>query len=143
MKKKKLFGANVGSASILLIFIVLCLISLSILSLSSSLSDYRLSKKVSERQTSYYEACNKAEREFAILDSNLSNDSASISEVEFYEKYGYSYSLVYPVSDIQSLYITIHPSYQKLQNSHFYSVSRWQTIVNNDIIYDESLHVMQ
>ena len=58
--KKKQFGMNIGSASILLVFVILCLVSFAVLSIVSANADSRLSTRVLERTTAYYDACNQA-----------------------------------------------------------------------------------
>lgn len=44
--KKKQFGMNIGSASILLVFVILCLVSFAVLSIVSANADSRLSTRV-------------------------------------------------------------------------------------------------
>ena len=80
MQNKKYFSINIGLPSILLIFVILCLISFGILSLVSANSDLKLSKKVLARTTNYYATCNKAEEMLAyvhqqLLEAYLSCDS--------------------------------------------------------------------
>ena len=50
------FKIHSGTASILLIFIILCLVSFSLLSVSSANADMKLSRKLADRSTSYYGA---------------------------------------------------------------------------------------
>lgn len=64
--KKKQFGMNIGSASILLVFVILCLVSFAVLSIVSANADSRLSTRVLERTTAYYDACNQAEQSLAV-----------------------------------------------------------------------------
>ena len=53
MASRKSYGANVGSSSILLIFILLCLVSFAALSIVSANAHIKLSDKVVSRTTSY------------------------------------------------------------------------------------------
>ena len=69
--KKKQFGMNIGSASILLVFVILCLVSFSVLSIVSANADSKLSGRVLERTTAYYNACNQAEQSLAGMDKTL------------------------------------------------------------------------
>ena len=69
--KKKQFGMNIGSASILLVFVILCLVSFAVLSIVSANADSRLSTRVLERTTAYYDACNQAEQSLAGMDNTL------------------------------------------------------------------------
>ena len=50
--KKRQFGMNIGSASILLVFVILCLVSFAVLSIVSANADSRLSTRVLERTLS-------------------------------------------------------------------------------------------
>ena len=49
--RKKQFGMNIGSASILLVFVILCLVSFAVLSIVSANADSKLSARVLERTT--------------------------------------------------------------------------------------------
>ena len=60
---------NIGSASILLVFVILCLVSFAVLSIVSANADSKLSARVLERTTAYYAACNQAEEQIASLDA--------------------------------------------------------------------------
>ena len=70
-KKKQSFNLNVGTSSILFIFVILTLISFAVLSLVSALTDYRLSKDVASNTTSYYEASGIIEEQISEVDKNL------------------------------------------------------------------------
>lgn len=61
MRQKKKFGISVGTASILEIFLLLCLTTFATLSVVSSNADNNLSKKSAEYTKSYYTADNGAE----------------------------------------------------------------------------------
>ncbi|MBR6003766.1 MAG: hypothetical protein IK068_03485, partial [Lachnospiraceae bacterium] len=71
-KKKREFSLNVGVSSILFIFVILCLVSFSTLSLASAMSDYKLGNKVKNNTEMYFNACNEAEDDLAKLEDVLS-----------------------------------------------------------------------
>lgn len=75
MNKKKTQASfvNMGSSSLLVIFLVLSLVTFATLSLSSSKSDFAFSERLAERKTSYYDACNKAEIILNQVDEILEN----------------------------------------------------------------------
>lgn len=55
-KEKRKFGfVNMGTASLLVVFLTLCLVAFAMLSLSTAKNDYEFSKKLAERSTAYYE----------------------------------------------------------------------------------------
>ena len=69
MEIKRQRGINVGSASILLIFTVLSLVSFATLTLVNSKADYNLSQNLAERQSAYYNACHSANAYIAAINS--------------------------------------------------------------------------
>ena len=56
---------SLGGATILVIFIVLCLLTFASLSLVSAFSDLSLSEKTAQRTTDYYAAVSQAHQELA------------------------------------------------------------------------------
>ena len=63
MKKDKEQSSfvNIGSSSLLIVFVILCLATFAILSISSAKSDFTLSEKLAKHKGQYYEASSKAE----------------------------------------------------------------------------------
>lgn len=89
---------NIGSASILLVFVILCLVSFAVLSIVSANADSRLSTRVLERTTAYYDACNQAEQSLAGMDNTLRRVyEASDSEDAYYGSVGHGKSYVIPI----------------------------------------------
>lgn len=73
MKKDKQQSSfvNIGSSSLLIIFLVLCLATFAILSLSSARSDYSFSERLASHKTEYYEASAWAETVTGEIDDAL------------------------------------------------------------------------
>ena len=149
MNHKKEFSMNVGLPSILLIFVVLCLISFGVLSLVSANSDRKLSQKVLDRQTAYYNACNAAEENLYLIDQKLHNAlvvssnqdeyTSNISEIENH--------LSFPISDIQTLEISLefidpYSIYEYTNSDKLYKITSWKIITDDNMIYDSNLHLM-
>ena len=144
MDKKKNFPMNIGLSSILLIFVVLCLVSFSILSIVSANADKKLSLKVLNRTIAYYNACNEAETTLRDVDEQLhtiysssadtSSYLASISTLE--------QSYHYPISDLQELEVTLNYPVPESANDTFYEIISWKVINLQDVKYDEQLHVI-
>lgn len=63
----------IGSSSLLVVFLVLCLATFAILSLSSAKSDYSFSQRLAEHKSDYYEASSHAEAILANIDQLLEN----------------------------------------------------------------------
>lgn len=70
-QKRPVGGVNVGTSSILIIFILLCLVTFATLSVVSARADYILSEKSAATVTAYYTACNQAETCLAGIDGAL------------------------------------------------------------------------
>lgn len=52
---------TIGVSSLLVVFLILCLVTFACLSLSTAKSDYSFSQANAAHKTAYYEACNRAE----------------------------------------------------------------------------------
>ena len=130
--KKKQFGMNIGSASILLVFVILCLVSFAVLSIVSANADSKLSTRVLERTTAYYTACNQAEQSLAGMDHTLRRIyESSDSEEAYFASVGHGKSYVIPISDLQSLQVTIEILYPWTAEDSFYKITAWQ-VLNTD-----------
>lgn len=127
--KKKQFGMNIGSALILLVFVILCLVSFAVLSIVSANADSKLSSRVLERTTAYYDACNQAEQSLAGIDKILQRIYASSeSEEAYFASVGHGKSYVIPISDLQSLQVTIEILYPLSADDTFYRITAWQVL---------------
>lgn len=142
--KKQEFKLNIGTASLLLVFIVLCLVTFATLSIVSSNADYKLSKKVAERTTAYYEACNKAQDSIAALDNTLRKMyTSSADETSYFQTVGKNKSFAVPISDIQTLSVTVDILYPSSAGGAFYEIKAWQVLTTGELEYDNSLNVLQ
>ena len=144
MHNKTQFSINIGLPSILLIFVILCLVSFGVLSLVSANSDLQLSKKILARTTNYYETCNEAEEMLADVQQQLSDAYLNCDSEEIYwdkiQTIPCSYS--YKISELQELHISLRFIYPSDQNDVLYEIKAWQIITEDNIEYDESLHVI-
>ena len=144
MKNKTQFSMNIGLPSILLIFVVLCLVSFGVLSLVSANSDKKLSQKVLTRSASYYEICNQAEEMLADVQKQLSNAYFSCeNETSYLEAIqDIPTSYIFPLSDLQNLQITLAFCYPTNDEDDFFKIKTWQVITADNLEYDEQLHVI-
>jgi len=142
-KRSTNFGINIGTSSLLLVFVILCLVSFATLSIVSANADKKLSGKVTERSSSYYDACNQANLKLKDLDESLKAVYESgVSREEFYGKVGNSFSFCVQVSDIQVLSVSADIEYPKNNGDPFYSISSWALINTGSLELDESLHLI-
>lgn len=76
--KQQSYFVNIGSSSLLVIFLVLCLVTFAILSLSSARSDYSFSERLAAHRANYYEASSKAEDVTGEIDQILCETAEEI-----------------------------------------------------------------
>lgn len=83
-KKQKYPLINMGTSLMLVIFIILCFIIFSTLSLSSSLRDRNYSQKAIEKTEDYYQASSLAQRKLKEIDECLIHhqDLSSIKDIK-------------------------------------------------------------
>ncbi|MBQ8821099.1 MAG: hypothetical protein IJZ82_00475 [Lachnospiraceae bacterium] len=143
MSKKREFRVNVGTSSILLIFVVLCLVAFATLSIVSANADYKLSRKVADRTTAYYAATNQAESYIASIDQTLQNVYFSAeSEEAYFSTVGHSKSYLVPISDLQSLSIKLDILYPASEEEPFYRITSWQVITTGELEYHSSYQLI-
>ncbi|MBE5877496.1 MAG: hypothetical protein E7290_11490 [Lachnospiraceae bacterium] len=144
MSKKPQFKLNIGLSSILLIFVVLCLVSFAVLSLVSANADNKLSQKMLERSSTYYDACNQFEEDCAKLYADLKECyTNSQDEQAYYETLSktedtYSYAL----SDLQSLEVTVQFLYPENMTQPLFTVISRRVVTDDMIEYDTHLNVI-
>jgi hypothetical protein len=145
MENKREFTMNIGLPSIMLIFVVLCLVSFGVLSLVSANADRKLSQKVLARQKEYYEASNEAQEMLASVDARLHEayeKSASKSDyISMISDIPTIYT--YEVGTIQTLRVTLSYLYPDNDSEPLYQIMEWKVITSDDLDYDTSLHLIQ
>ncbi len=142
--KKNNFGMSIGSSSLLLIFVVLSLISFSVLSLSSSLADRKLADKVVTKNFAYYEACNVAEEKLSTLDLHLFNlYNEGISKEDYFAQVMQGTSFAVPVSQYQALQVDVTFLYPEQSGDSFYEITSWKLVNVDTPQIDDSLPVMR
>jgi hypothetical protein len=136
---------NLGTSSLLLIFVVLSLVSFAVLSLSSALSDKKLTDKTVEKNVSYYEACNEAYEKLADLDKKLIDIYKTSSDEASYLKACEELDLemIIPVTEYQGLEVKVTPNYPTSDNDVFYSITVWKLIHTSEPKLDFSINVMK
>lgn len=141
--KSKGFGMNVGTSSILLIFVTLCLVSFATLSLVSANADRKLSTKVADRTVAYYNACNKAEQSIANIDATLKQVYSQVgNKDEYFAQVGYSKTYAIPISELQTLNVHLSILYPENSAGPFYEINTWKIITTGELDYDDKLHVI-
>ena len=145
MNNKLRGGVNIGTSSILVAFVLLCLVTFAALTFLSANSDYRLSLEAANRTTEYYNANSQAELLLADIDASLASllDScdneamyySSISElfvdndlinvVDDTPSY-ISYSI--PMNSTQEIHVELRAHYPDSNDSSYFYVEQWNTL---------------
>lgn len=136
---------NLGTSSLLLIFVVLSLVSFAVLSLSSALSDKKLTDKTVDKNVSYYNACNLAQEELAELDNKLTDIYSSSSDEASYLSAceELDTDILIPVTEYQGLEVKVTPNYPASDDDVFYNITSWKLVYTSEPQIDFSIHVMK
>lgn len=97
MKQREIRITGIGIPLLILVFINLCLVTFSVLSLQNAVTDERLSRKAAEHTTAYYEAVNAVNR-------SIGQDAEAFRENGDGEK---EYQYIEPVGEQQQLRVCV------------------------------------
>ena len=145
MKKQRKVssGINIGTSSLLLVFVILCLVSFATLSIVSANADKKLNDKVVQRSQGYYNACSEANNKLMTIDQTLRTVyDTGVTRDEFLEQVGTSFSFGIEVSDMQTLYVEATVNYPSADGDPFYKITSWNLETTGSLEIDESLHLM-
>lgn len=156
MEKNRKPILGVGTSSILLIFILLCLVTFAVLSLVSARSDYRLSKKNADHVTAYYEAENQASEILSRIEDCLAEQYKLLGNTpEYYEhiqseldgtdsitflsQREISYQV--PAGESQELSVTLLLPETVLEGEPYFEITSWRLIHTGTWQPEENLPV--
>ena len=148
MENKKKSGFSIGASSLLVIIVVLSLVCFAALSITSASADLRLSQKLADRTSSYYEACNEAQTTLKNLSVSLSSIYEECRNEDEYEqkiKESLTNSLTFscPMNENQVLQVSVSPLYPQNASDDFLEITSWQIVNITSLELDESLPVFQ
>ena len=139
--KRKSYGVNIGSSSILLIFVILCLVSFAVLSIVSAQTDYKLSCKLAERTTKYYKANNEVESYLRDLQASLEKiyeDSATAEEYFAVAGHDTTFSIQLSEQQMLNVHLTIlYPG----DGKGYYEINTWKVETQDTLELDDTLPV--
>ena len=134
-------GIGVGSASIVLVFAVLCLTVFSLITFVVASNDKALVDTEARLVTGYYEADALAQRIVAdILQSGTIPDVVRGIEINTYSDFETGTDIAQflcPISDQKSLYVELAIHYDT------YDILSWRMYDTDDWTFDDSLHVWE
>lgn len=166
-KKKKIPIVNIGSSSLLVVFLVLCLVTFATLSLSGAKSNYNFSQRLADRKTDYYEASRKAE---LLLDSidNVLAETYEASALPYYSEAkkrlselvlnkdvedialetnfsaeipSIAYSI--PINENQALSVVLELTPVNNTSEGFYQIKQWKAVSTADWEGNNTLKLIQ
>ena len=148
-KKKETRGfSNFGFSTILLSFVMICVVTFSALSLITAYSDFKLSKKVADKNQCYYEAETKAYEKLMAIDQILVECyQNSINEADYYSKAQialaeYSLAFLEPISEDHYLSVEIAVHYPQNDTECFYEIIQWKSVYEKESPEDEHLNLI-
>lgn len=167
MNKRKFPITNIGSVSLLMIFIVLCMVTFAALSLSTAATDYRSAQTLADHTTAYYKASGKAEKKLAEVENILQACYDSSSDADSYyqqvrQQLGITdndgpliYSFQTSISKSQALTVQISIIWPGASGSDspdtsasdtasaFYKITCWKAASTSDWNADNSIKLIQ
>lgn len=162
-EKQQSYFVNIGSSSLLVIFLILCLVTFAILSLSSAKSDHSFSQRLAKHRQVYYEASAKAEETVGEIDLILAGASGSSDGFDHYlssvsaalnesqingisvncnvEKDDTVISFQIPAGESQSLQVALQVTdYRKAKT--YYTIKTWQVVNHGGQESDRPLNLI-
>ena len=155
-RKKQSSFSSIGITSLVLIFIMLCLLTFSVLSLVTARADLRLSQKNAERTSAYYDAENRANDVLLSVISCIEEYKDSPDASVFYQKlrerldgqngilFTGADSLEYEVllDKEQLLSVSLEISYETYDDGSHYRILAWNTVSTHEWESDGSLPLL-
>lgn len=151
---------NMGSSFLLVVFLLLCLVTLATLSFSSAQSDKNFSQRIADRKTEYYGAVSQAEELLGQIDGILADIASSdkprenLKKLDFdqidsidadiqYNPQEATISYQVPINDKQALdvVLTVNDLEETLKTG-YYQIKKWQTINTQKWETDDTLQLM-
>lgn len=138
MSKRNRSVLSVGISSILMVFVVLCLITFAVLALSSAKADLKYSEQTAERTKQYYEAEMRANQQLVEIDAQL-QEQYNKDSMEVGKRITFSET----INDTSLLEVELEVLDPKEADGQRYRIERWQSVSSENWEPDMSLPVMQ
>lgn len=157
----------IGASSLLVIFLILCLVTFAILTLTSAKSDADFAEKLAHHKMNYYAACNTAESTLDKIDAVLADawqlsdtDTAAVfTEIETqltaldsreqlqlsmdFTQSEPTISYAVAIDDKQNLCVTLTLTAAPAKGEAYYRISQWQVQSSGEWKGDQTLNLMK
>lgn len=150
MKEKKL-TMNIGMISFMIVFIILCLVTFSVLSLVSAQSNLKMANRSIEHHQEYYQLSSKGEEALHKIDDYLYELYQKSSQENYFQKLDHLKAII-PDLHIYQHYIdlTITGQSQKLYiqlevlypGNKLYEVKAWEVQSKDEWNPDEKMEIL-
>lgn len=153
---------NIGASSLLVIFLILCLVTFAILTLTSARSDEQFARRLADRKSDYYAACNTAENyldaidaiigkatadtlDFAETASRLTewSQQAQLPLTMDFDTEAPTVAFQVAIDDQQNLCVTLTLSPTVAPGDTYYHISQWQVVSSGEWNGDQTLNLMK
>lgn len=138
MNKNGRSVVGTGIISILMVFLLLCLITFAVLTLSSAKADLQYSQQTAERTKNYYAAELRVSQMWKKIDEEL-QESYNNSE----EKVGQQICFSEQIDEVSVLEVELRVCDPQQADGERYQIQRWQTVYDGKWEPEENLSVMQ
>lgn len=139
MRNKKYPIMNMGIASILTVFVVLCMVTFAVLSYVSAGKDASFAQQFADRNTAYYTASAEANRQIAEIAETLTEHY----ENGTYDELPESYTVTVPVDDSKNLEVVLQVCDPAENDGAYYEITVYQEVSAEEWEGDTSLPVLQ
>ncbi len=150
--------SNFGFSTILLAFVMICIVTVAALSLLTANSDYRLSQKVAEKNSDFYAAERQAYENLAKIDTLLATaytnaddangyyqeaENALLSlEIGNYDRITGTFTYLIPIAENQSLEIRLLIQHPMKSDENFYKIISWKSVYEQVEIEEGTLDLI-
>ena len=158
-KEDKIRFSNFGFSTILLSFVMICVVTFSALTLVTAHSDYKLSNKVATKTSEYYKAQEQAYERLSVLESLFINCyMASIDSGAYFGRIA-AHSTNYgtfiksdeacyllfeePIAENQHLSVKLRICYPESDSDTFFEIVEWKSVYTREAPEDTFLNLIQ
>ncbi len=139
MRKNKYPIMNMGTASILTIFIILCMVTFATLSFISANKDAVFTQQIADRTTAYYAASNEANRQIAEITRQLQESW----ENGTYKEMPKTYQFTIPIDEQKQLEVVLARCHSKKTDTVYCQIKEFKEIAIEEWEGSQHLPVLQ
>ncbi|NLD20546.1 MAG: hypothetical protein GX663_09965 [Clostridiales bacterium] len=157
-------SASIGIASLLVVFLILCLVTFAVLSLSSAKSNYEFSEKSANHRAEFYKASNESQEVLATISRTMAESTSGAENPESFcyivgsnlekehpgtpvavEAEGsiITASWSIPISKTQNLEVGVKLNRQGSSEGSLYKITKYQVVSTGDRNYNQSMDLIK